>query len=470
MRFSAKICKSSTLNTWFAFGVKSANVLFFLPLIFSTFSTAESELWLLFSIFLTLQNVADFGFYNTFVRNISYAFSGATSLNIEDSRNSASGKPNLILLRKVVGTMNVVYTYVTFFIFLLGACGTYFVWDRFVELRNVTPYFASWVIVVFGTTINFGGRIFSNVLYGFNFVYLVRRWEGIFAIFSIATNIFVLLVFESFLLLTLSYQFWIVVNVIRNRILVNRISNRIYSSIVNYNFDKPTFSFIWPLAWKSGLSSLASTGVLSLSGIWYSTLDGADDLGSYLFTTKLLDSIRTFCKAPFYSKIPLISQLRSKKRHSDWFGVIFKGISIGNYLFLGSVVVLSFFGPLIFDYIGSSVAFPSTFLWLGLSLGYFFHINGAYHTHIYMSSNKVNSHINDLVSGLIFAITAFFTVRQMGSNGFVYAELIAYGLFYLWFALFFSRKLVNVGFLKLLFVTLAIPSLCLFVLIYFKFL
>lgn len=458
--------KSSTLNTWFAFSIKSGNVLLFLPLVFKYLDSQEAELWLLFSLFLTFQNVADFGFYNTFVRVISNAYAGVVDLTVGKPKVAASGQPNLVLMGQIIGTMNVIYRFMTLLVLVLGLIGTIVVYDRIIEFKESAPYFWAWGVFILGMCFNFYGRIFSNFLYGINLVYLVRRWEGYFGTISLFVNCFVLIYFQSFLLVALSYQFWILLNVFRNFFLCKYTNNGLYNRIVNYTYDRSIFKFVWPMAWKSGISSLASTGALSISGLWYSTLETAPNLAEYLYTTKMLDSVRNFCKAPFYSKIPLFNQLWSMDDFDKWFNVSYKAIRLGNIIFIVSVILLYLFGVLIFDFLDTQIPFPESKLWLGLSIGYLIHINGAYHTHLYMTSNRVNSHFNDLISGLIFAVGVVIFVPSMGTMGFVISQILAYGCFYFWFAIYFSHRVLERSFISFILKSF-LPFIIVLVIIYF---
>ena len=105
-----RLYESPTLNTWFSFTIKSVGYSILLPIILSFFSIDEISLWFLFFVFISFQNFIDFGFYNTFVRIISYANNGSTSLKYLEIRDGHNLKErNIDLLRRISQLEKIVY-------------------------------------------------------------------------------------------------------------------------------------------------------------------------------------------------------------------------------------------------------------------------------------------------------------------------------------------------------------------------
>ena len=77
-----KIENSPTLMTLFSLSSRPLSLILITPLLLTCFSAEEIALWYLLGTFINLQSIADFGFYNTFVRALAYSFSGGcTTVN-----------------------------------------------------------------------------------------------------------------------------------------------------------------------------------------------------------------------------------------------------------------------------------------------------------------------------------------------------------------------------------------------------
>ena len=71
--------------TWIALTVRLAGFAVLLPLVLRYFSVEEVTLWLLFSTIASFQFLADFGFGQTFSREIAYGFVGRSLVDLHDS-------------------------------------------------------------------------------------------------------------------------------------------------------------------------------------------------------------------------------------------------------------------------------------------------------------------------------------------------------------------------------------------------
>ncbi|HNQ68853.1 MAG TPA: hypothetical protein PKN32_10770 [Bacteroidales bacterium] len=450
-----KLYNSPTLNTWFSFCSKSLGALVFLPILLKTFNIQEIALYFLFLVFISFQNLLDFGFYNTFVRAIAYADGGAEEIKPYENLDTTNiiKNTNWNLIERIIGTMNVVYKYITIFVFIVLLTSTLSVYGKIQGFENPLQYWISWIIIICVTTINFYGRIYSNYLLGLNYVALVRRWEGIFAAIAVISNIIVLIITKSFLATIISYQFWTLINIFRNKYLANKVLNKKYKSINNKKYDKLIFKSLWPVAWKSGIAGFSSNGVISIAGIIYSHFGANLELAQYLFSVKILDSIQAFSKAPIYSKLPQLSKYVSLGNKEKWVNVVKRGISLGNGVFIFSVIILTFFGEYILQITKSNMEFPNITLWTLLSIAFFIHFNGAFHTQIYMTTNKVNAHISDTISGIIFITTSLILLNTFGVMAFPIGLIAGYFGFYFWWAIYFSKQIIGNSFYKLMFQT-----------------
>ncbi len=448
------VWNSPTLNTMFSFVSKPLSFLIVLPLILNKFTPEEIALWYLFALIASFQSIADFGFDNTFVRVISYCFGGANEIKDYDridikKVNSSEIKLNKKLLSRIIGVMNFVYLRLAVIVFILLFITTYFVQNSITVLDEPVQGWVGWGMIILVTSANFFGRIYSNFLFGLNKVALVRRVEGFFSVFGIIASFLVLIFNGSFMLLVIVHQSWMLNNILRNWYLAKKVEDGLFKELSNWNFDKEIFSKIWPPSWRGGISSLASQGVIIVSGIIYSQFAvTASLLAEYLITLRFYSVIKGFSQAPFYSKIPLLAKLRAQGDLDQWLAKAKRGMTLGNFLMVAGILSLGITGELLFQLINSSIEFPDLKLWGLMGLAYLLQRYGAMHTQLYMTTNKVNNHISDTVSGVIFIGVSILLFNDFGVFAFPIGMIVGYGLFYCEYAAYYSFKVIPESFWK----------------------
>jgi len=431
--------------TWFSLISKPLSVVVVLPLLLKNYSSEEVALWYLFSLFISMQLLADFGFYSTFIRVISYAFAG--NKNIENISKISSRKeelePNRALLKDIIGVMNYTYCALSIVILTVFTCFSFVIASNINKIPDPSEGWFAWILIIVFTAVNFYSRIFSNFLMGFNKVAQVRRIEGIFSLISlIATALAVYFNLDIQWIILLN-QFWYLPNLVVLKFFADRVTPFHFKELTNYSFNKKIFKDIWDPAWKSGLSTLTSHGFTNLTGIIYAKFSNSVNLTEYLLAIKFINVISSFSQAPFYSKLPMLSFLASKGEIETWRKKSAEGMLLGSAFFVGLIIILSEFGPLVFKYMPGQIKFPEFYLWLLLGIGNYFHRIGGMHSQLYMTTNKVKAHISDTISGSIYLIISIFLIKQYGVMGFPIGLIAGYALFYTPYSLYYSSKIIQ---------------------------
>lgn len=438
------VFESSTLMTLFSLSSKSLVFVIVTPFLLSTFTVEEIALWYILGVFINLQSLADFGFYNTFVRTIALSLSGGCTtiedLNRIQDLNRNVGDANISLAGSIIGTMRRVYNSLTFVIFIVLLLLSPLLYKSVSVIANPLEGWLCWIVVVLFSVINFWGRPYSNFLLAQNEVALVRKWEGVFNMIAMIANLIVISFFKSLLLLVLSNQIWILINVIRNRYLANNSGCYSFRDFASYKYNKVVMSYIWPLAWRAGLSSLITRGVVGASGLIYAQFGSAASASSYLFAEKLYTSLRAFAIAPFYSKIPLLVTLRGQEKIKEWESTSQRCMLYASSILVLGIIFFDLFGSYLFCIIKSNVVFPNHSLWLLIGWAYLLHRYGAMHTQLYTTINKVNSHISDLITGVIMILFWFFLAKDLDVYVFPLGMLTGYLGFYIWYAGYYSYR------------------------------
>lgn len=443
-----RIFNSPTLMTLFSLSSKSMSFIIITPFLLSNFNAEEIALWYLLGIFINMQALADFGFCNTFIRVIALSLSGGCS-NLRDlqhieNKNRIVGKPNIELTGRIIGTMKRVYrTLSIILLFFLISLSPLLI-KNISTIGRPNEGWIAWGIVILFSVINFWGRPYSNFLLAQNKVAVVRRWEGIFNLIALFANILVVLFVDSILFLVFSNQIWVFVNVLRNIYLAHHVKQGYrYDEFHSFSYDKEIMTDVWPLAWRSGLSSLTTQGIVSASGLIYAQIGSATSIGSYLFAEKLYTAIRSFAQAPFYSKIPYLVSLRGKNKIREWEKCAQRGMFLASLIMVIGIIGFDLLGKQFFLLIKSNIEYPNHMLWISLGWAYLLHRYGAMHTQLYSTINKVNSHISDLISGIIMLIVWILFVKDIGVYVFPLGMLCGYILFYIWFAGYYSYKIID---------------------------
>jgi len=433
-----------------SYTAQTAGLVLVLPLVLKNFSNAEISVWLLFSSFIALQNLADFGFKNTFSRGISFAMGGAEKIIVyKSAQNLYPEKPaNWDLIEKIITTSKAVYLKISILVFfLMSTVGTIALLRPISLLNHNIWAFSAWGVIVIVSSIRFYGNIFLVYLEGTNQIPLLKRWEALTFLGGVISSFIVLLAKGGLFELVLANQIWVLVAVIRNKFLCNYILDNKYKNFSQSNrINKEIFSSIWPAAWRSGIAGLMNFGIISLSGIFYAQIGSRESVSSYLLAIRLLDGIRGFSMAPFYSKLPKLARLRAEGKINELIHTSQRGMKISHLVFIILVILVGISADYILYFISSKTNFVTPLLWILLSSAYFFHRYGAMHMQLYLTTHHVVAHIADSTAGLIFLFTSLILFSFIEVYAFPIGMILGYLGFYSWYSAKYSLQSIKMNF------------------------
>jgi len=442
---------SPTFNTWLSYSTKALSLFAVLPLILKNFTDGEVALWYLFATIIALQGLADMGFKITFIRLISFAMGGAVDIDVyKDNVQKSNGIPNWFLVGKIYSMMKSIYAWLTLlFLVLLLTIGTWAMVRPIALVEEQRLAWISWSVIVVVSCLKFYGTIYANYLEGLNKIALVRRWEALTSTGSILTSMLVLLTFKSLLALVIANQIWVIVNFVRDLKLSHSVEDGAFKKLeFSHTFDKKFFLKVWGPAWRSGLSGFMSNGLASITSVLYAQFGSASNIASYLLALRLMAQVKEISMAPFYSKIPLFSRLRSQGAIKELIAQSQRGMFLSNLVFVVGAIMIGLFGSRLLSFIGSDVQFIDMKLWILLTIAYFVHRFGAMHIQLYTTTNHIISHIADGVSGVIFILVTLFLIPRVDLYAIPIGMLAGYLGFYSWYAAYNSLKSINTSFLK----------------------
>lgn len=453
-----KILNSVELNSWMLHVVKSAQVLVVYPIIYNYLPSGESAIWMIFMLFVSLQNLCDLGFQNVFIRIVSQADTGNWSLvkGVQVKGEIQDDARDHLLLR-IDNTLRFVYSLLTVvFLLLVVTVGTLYVHQRETQLSLEEFSLGFWFLFVVGLITSFYNRRYTSYLIGIKYLSLVRRTESIVNFFSLTVGLGFFLLFPNLLTLIINYTCWQLILSFTFRGIYEK---RKVSAEHKIRLDNEIFKFVWPMAWKGTISSLSSYGLVNAFALWFGSYANAKEIVSFTYALKILDSIRIFSRVPFYSNIPNLNATRISKPYEAFFKSALKNIQRSNLMFMLLALGFYFIGFDLLEMYSSSFSKVEDLVWVLLCLSYYLHLNGAFHTHIYSMTNRVNSHISDSVSGILILTFLFLFFEKSSLYLFPIALIIGYGTFYLPWALFYSNMVLNKGFLRFLLLATVVPFL-----------
>ena len=445
-----KIFKSSTLMTWFSFSSKILNIFLILPLVLRTFSEKELAVYFLFVTIVTTSNIIDFGFKSTFVRVFSFANAGLDSIDVINTTKKIPYEgTNWRLVERIFSSMKKIYlTISVILVLVMSTIGTYLVTKSINLNENTTSLWSAWILIIGTSAIGFYGKIYICYIEGLNRVALIRKVEGYFAFITVFSKLLVIYFWPTILSLIVVEKIWLLVNLVRNFYLSKRISDNKISSFKSWGSDIPFLKKLFKLAWKNGISAVLSTGLANFTGILYSQLGSTASVNSYLLSLRILNLLRDFSKAPFYSKIPLLTKLRAENNLPKLIAVSKKNMAISNAIFLIGAVLIGSFSYKILRMIGSNAQLVEYELWLLLSIAFFIHRYGGMHMQLYLTTNHIISHIVDTVSGLLFIIFTLLLFETFELYAFPMSMIVSYLGFHAWVSAKYSLKSINQSFWK----------------------
>lgn len=432
MSWLARALHSPVLMTWSSIGTRLLGLILLLPLALQRFSHADFALWLLLGTIAGLQMLADMGFSQTFIRAVACTEGGASVDMLRDLRVAPaprSGVPDPAAMRQLLGTMKHVYTR----LLLLSAILLPLLILALLRPVQVTDHPAqAWIaalLVLGGAFLTLRGNLYSAYLQGRNRIALLRRWETLFATGSLASAVTTLVLLDGDLLdLVATQQAWTVLGFLRNRWLCRQDTE--FREGMRCPVDRQILDALWPTAWRSGIGVLTSLGLVQLSGVAYAQVGESVGVASYLLALRLIQTISQFSQAPFYSKIPSLSRLRSQGRIEDIARIALRSMGQSYWTYMAGFLLTGLLAPPLLELIGSSTPFVSPLIWTLLGAAFLAERAGAMHLQLYSTTNHIIWHIANGWSGIVMIITAACLFPLCGVLAFPLAMLLAYLLVY----------------------------------------
>ena len=409
-----RIWNSPTFTTMGSFFSKSISLLLVTSLILKGFSVEEVAVWFLFSTIISLGFILDLGFAPTFIRLVSYIL-GNNSKQREHEEDLRKDSSKWHEMQRLYGTIGFIYLLLTSaLIVFFTAIGFFFFKKHAQACPNAQEVWIAWFLICFGASVNFYGTKYDSIMKGMNFIPLMNRWNILFTICSSISQVTVLLLGGHLLHLVIVNQAFSLLNVVRNRYLLRSVYDGRFKSFKSFSFDKEVFSRAWPPSWKTGILVFVSQSGVHISGLIYAQYADVKLLAAYLFSLRVIMLVNEFSWAPFYSKLPVYSRLRSEGKLGELSVLAFTGIQNSLLLFTVGSFAAGISMDFILNQLHSTTQFVSGNLWALMMVTFFLERHHAMHAQIYLTTNKVPFYITSSISTGLYWFGLYFLIQRIG--------------------------------------------------------
>jgi hypothetical protein len=437
-----KLWRSAIVMTWIAITVRLAGFALLLPLVLHYFSVDEVTLWLLFSAITSLQLLADFGFGQTFSREISYGFVGRSLVDSHDSSvnqpsdvEGAITKPNWGSIQSATTVMLWLYWRLALLaVLLFGALGT---WAAIGPIERVThPQLAwiAWIVVILSTGVSIYGSAYTSFLVGANRIDLQKRWEAVVGGIALLAQATVLFFGAGLLGLVLVAQVGLIAHVLVNRSLSLYVSDGRFGKTAGSNLDTRLLRVMWPTAWRTAIGSLMSLGISRGMAIAMANFLVASEAATVLIALRIIQTISQLSNVPFYVKLPELNRLRASGQISLLAKRSAKFMQASLLIYGIGAILVDLVARQLFAYIGSQTQFPDHLFWLTLMSAVFVERFGGMHIQLLLTSNTAIAHVANGVTGAIWIVGLYVLFPIMGDLALPVSMFIAYAGFYAWYS------------------------------------
>ncbi|QMW04582.1 lipopolysaccharide biosynthesis protein [Spirosoma foliorum] len=447
-----KLWNSPTITTWASFLSKSFNVTIVMPLILSRLTTGDVNLWYLYATVISLQILLDAGFGSAFVRVIAYGtvgFNDFTKLQSGVFLSSDEDGFNESFITTVYHLMMKVYKLLCLIgLLILITVGSWAFMHPIQESSQAKLGWLTWGMFSITFPIILWGNVYLNLLQGTHNVPLVRRWDTLFNLISSASCIILLIIYPNVYILVIVTQFWMLVAVYRNYRLVANKYPFLKQNLPDTDKMNEIRKNVVPSALKSGLGLIMSQGIIQLSGFVYAQLATPAALASYLLGLNLIQAIRNFAQAPFYSRLPELAAYTGKGDIDQLKNVARRNMFRVYLIFSIGFFSVTFLHEPLFKLIHSNIVFPDPRLWGLMGLAFLVDRYGAMHLQVYSTTNHIIWHTLNGITGVLMIGLSIFLYPFMAIYALPVSMLSAYVLCYSWYAPYKSYKFIKTSFFQ----------------------
>ena len=419
--------------------LKIAASVLLMPLILKKLPSEEVGIWSVFITITAFSNLLDFGFNPSFTRNVSYIFSGVTSLRAtgyEIVSSDSSGKVDFGLLKGTITAMRWLYLRMSIVLLLiLSTLGSFYIYSLLNNYKgNHNEVYIAWTLLCIINTYNLYTLYYESLLQGKG---LIKRSKQI-IIVGQSTYILVaaVMILTGYGLIAIVSAQLVSVVIIRWLSYKSFFNLKIKSALhsVESRPWKEIITAISPNAVKIGLTTVGSFIVQRSSIIIGSLYLSLNEIGSYGITMQLITVIATLAVIYPMTFQPKIAQLRIENNITSIKNLYLKGQFLLFMTFLICGIIMIFAGNWTLHLIKSQTELlPPLMIFVAVVIS-FLENNHSIAGGILLSKNEVPFFKAALISGggTVLLLLLFFQFSELKIWSMIIAPGIIQGVYQNW--------------------------------------
>lgn len=357
-----EITKVDVIWNFIATILKVAAGVLILPLVLHLLPAEDVGLWTIFVSIGALSYLLDFGFGDSFARNITYIFSGVKNLHkIGFETVIEKTEIDYSLLKGTIVAMRRFYSVISLFLLvLLATLGSYYI---FTVLKNyhgdkIQIYFA-WGAYCILAIYQLYTLYYDALLRGRG---MIKRSKQI-LVFANVAFIIVASIFLLFGFGLISLVMGQLISILTNRILSKKIfyDAEIKMNLNNVQPQSPSkiFNILLPNATKLGITSIGGFLITRSSIVIGSLYLSLQDIGSFGITKQVLELLAGVAIVWYNSYNPMISKYRVENNTLFIKEIFIRSLHVQLFVFIFGGLFLLLFGNQALLFMGSKTLFLS---------------------------------------------------------------------------------------------------------------
>lgn len=425
-----RIVNSSIASSWFNTAVITFSAIIAIPIVITKLSVEEVNVWFLIGTITAISQGLVNGFSITFMRFISYVYSGvelnefkSIRLKLDELYNSSFNKKEL---KEVLQLMKFLYgTIALLFLITLFILGDFILRSPISAINgSQSEAWAAWYIVLVISSVNLYLSYFKVFLMGINKIALIQKASGLINLMGLFVILFILFFFPSLLYIVTVYQLIALLISIALFFLAIKKMNAFDIKLKGFRFSRSVFSLVWESAWKSTITTISANFIAHISGILVAQYFSPAQSASFLFTKRIFTIIERFTQTTFQARLPLIAKYRGRGEYKKLIPLLKQTQRIAFSVFLGFYVMLILFGNYVLAFFDTKVELGSTLLIIIFSFSILLRRWSGMNMGVSNQANYILDYITVPIGGAVFfAIIVLF--RSAGINIYPLAQVIS---------------------------------------------
>lgn len=422
--------KSAIISSWFNSGVMIFSSFIAIPVVITKLSLEEINVFFLIGTLVSISKGISNGFASTFMRFISYSYSGVKLSDFRTIKNKYtkdfSSSYNSNQLKMVLEVMKVMYIILSI-MFLIGlSLIGFFALSKPIGAIEINQNHAwtAWYIVLIVSTCNLYLGYYNVFLMGIKKIALIQKISGLINLIGLGFILIVLFAYPNLVSIVFVYQLVTFFMAMSLFFIAKKELKKLDLNIRKFKFHYSVFILVWESAWKSTITNISSNIINNISGILVANYFNTSQSASFLFTKRIFNVIESFTQTTFHARLPVIASLRGKGDLLKLIPYLKQTQYICYAVFTILYLSLILFGDIILSFISNEVGLGSITLiilfsfsillrrWSGISMG------------ISNQANYILDYITVPLSGIVFFIIVFLFQAQIGVNVYPIAQII----------------------------------------------